>query len=83
MANGKKWYTALVNFTTKEILYAQEWDSKEDAAHQDFLNEVTASQYAAGLGENPAGTPTTKGDDWLAYGPDEKPFAFDEIIETA
>jgi hypothetical protein len=78
----EKFYTALINFTTKEILYAQEWDTKEDAAHQDFLNEVTAWQYSAGLGENPAGTPTTKGDDWQAYGPESEPFSFDKAVES-
>lgn len=82
MAKKAKWYTALVNFTTKEVRYAEEWADKESAIHQDVLNEVTAAQFAAGLGLNEDGTSTTKGDDWQAYGPETEPFSFDKVSET-
>lgn len=76
MAKKSKWYTALINFTTKEISYAQEWPDKESAAHQDTLNEIGAAMNAAGYGEDEMGNKIPAGDDWQAYGPEETPFIF-------
>ena len=79
MAKKQKWYTAIVNFTKKQIYYAQDWPDKESALHQDQLNELTCAQNVAGLGAETDGiTPIPAGDDWQAYGPENQPFSFSE-----
>lgn len=82
MAKKAKWYTSIINFTTKEITYTQEWGDKESAAHQDELNEVGAAMLVAGHGQDESGTPRPAGDDWQAYGPETVPFSFDKVIES-
>jgi hypothetical protein len=83
MAKKAKWYTALINFSTKEIVRPMEWEDKDEAAHQDMLNEIDAAMNHAGHGSTSGGRPIPAGDDWQAYGPDEKPFSFEEIVETS
>jgi hypothetical protein len=83
MANKAKFYTAIVNFTTKKVYLAESWDNEEEAKHQDNLNSITAEACRLGQCALDNFHPEPAGDDWQAYGPEPEPFYFAKVIEIS
>lgn len=69
----KKWHVALVNFTDKQIQYAESY-TDYDEAH----NRATVSLASQAILNHFGGSEdeTAKGKEWAAVGPLDEPFAF-------
>lgn len=67
------WHIALLNLTDKVMVAAEQFEDKEEAIYRvQFGFAPEAMQQELGLGGR------EKGKVWRAWGPEEKPFSFDE-----